>query len=194
MMNSFLITEISRGVGAVKRITVLALAVGFSLVQATASITLYPATGVTPPGNGAGDDKVATWLGTIVAGYNAAHNPDLPTVGSQVFRLVNDNQPSLSPAYDRSYPTFGTSRSFIDIPTGDYNYVVLHWGKNEFQAFYVGDESGSTHHFAAPAQNGLSFYAMYSPVPEPTTMIAGAFALIPLVGSMARMARRKSRA
>jgi hypothetical protein len=156
-------------------ITITAVVIGFSVLQANASIDLNP-TGSSPANSGTG--TVQTWLDGLISSYNGANNPDLPyPVGNEAFR-VNQGD-ATAPT---GYPTFGANILSITLPGGSYNYVVLHWGGSGggvYQAYFVGADTGSDT-FNAPSHNGLSWYDTFTPVtavPEPTTMIAGAGAL-----------------
>ncbi len=168
--------------------TVTAVVIGFSVLQANASILLNPS-GSSPANSGTG--TIETWLDGLISTYNGANNPDLPyPVGNEAFR-VNQGD-ATAPT---GYPTFGANALRITLPVGSYNYVVLHWGGSGghvCQAYYVGADTGSDT-FNAPAKKGLSWYDTFtpvSPVPEPTTMIVGGLLLLPVGGSVLRNLRR----
>ena len=169
------------------------LALGLTASQANASILLNT-TSSDPTSSG--DTQMATWLSGLVTSYNTSNDPDLPAPGAQVFR-VNKNAalPSGAPS---GFPTYPDDTLEISLPTSGFNYVVLHWGGeqgNAFYAYFIGDESGTTK-FLAPGDNGLSSYSLFGTrtttvVPEPSTYIAGGLALVPLLlGLRSRLAKK----
>lgn len=143
------------------------------------------------PGNGLGKDNVEDWLASLVGSYNAANNPDLPAPGDEIVSVNTDDS---APA---PYPTFPDDTNSISIPTGDYNYVVFHWGGGagggKLQAFYIGGSALSSEVFDTP-NRGLSFYRLYGPIandPIPDSGATLAFLGAGLIG-LAAISRRKA--
>ncbi len=146
---------------------------GALFAAADANATLITInSGVSPQPANQGQATIEAWLAAGVTAYNVANNPDLPAPGSEVFRV---NTGDAAPA---GFPTFGANSLSVTIPTGFYDYVVLHWGGRESPnySYYIGSIGGApaaSYTFNAPGQNGLSWYDVFRPttsVPEPGTL------------------------
>ncbi len=181
------------------KLAVLSLALGLLASPAYASqITLN--SGGTPQPGDSGKATIEAWISGLVTTYNGANNPDLPAPGSEVFR-VNTDDPA--PSGYPTYPTFPADTLAITIPTGDFDYVGLHWGGPHggvYQAFYIGSIGGvppATITFDAPSKNGLSWYDVFDPTKPPGTVPDGGSACM-LLGAglvgLAGMARRIGKA
>lgn len=149
-----------------KYVTGLAAGLVLSAVSTQASLITINS-GVAPQPANQGSGTVATWLAAGVTTYNNTHNPDLPAPGPE---LVGVNTGNSAPS---GYPTFVANTLTISIPTGGYDYVVLHWGGQgggPVQSFYIGAIGGATPSpvvFNSPDRNGLSFYRLYHETTRP---------------------------
>ena len=179
-----------------------AIAIGsfMFLTQVHASIDLT--TYGSQPSN-SGDHTINSWLSTLVSNYNGIpSNTDLPIPDSSYsYKVGNGNSGAPS-----GYPNYGAGATSIIIPTGGYDYVVLHWGQGQtaypFQAYYIGTDqdllAGSV--TLNNNQNGLSDYYLFGPtpptssVPEPSTIVAGVLLLLPLSVGVLRVVRKKQMA
>lgn len=109
-------------------------------------------------------------LNDLIADYNGDHGASLPPVGTttrdEVFRV---NSGGAAPA---GYSSFGSGATSITIPA-DTLYVVMHWGgsakdiSNYTFAYVGGDPYGALETFAAPGQQGLSWYDGFNDPPPP---------------------------
>ncbi len=141
-------------------VTGAALALAVQPLQASL-ITL----GDDMPVNG-GKVTIEEWIRGLVIVYNDANPNDLPLPGEEVFRVDQFESP---PDAYATYPNFGLDTLIITIPTGDFNYIGIHWGGQNggtYQAFYIGDIGGapaSEYTFTAPGLNGLSWYDTFHP-------------------------------
>lgn len=162
-----------------KTAILLAALFGGAVLSQALPIRLDIAPYITPttsvPGNPSnqGDGTVHNWLQDLVNAYNAANNPDLPSVAS-------------SPAIDVSAQGSPTS---LTINVSGYLYLTAHWGQGQTddhtQAWYLG---GTTTSFTltAPSQNGLSGYRLWNPVRVPDgggTLTLLGLGLLALAGS-----------
>ena len=149
----------------------------------TINITSFAA----QPGN-SGQGTIEAWLSTLVTGYNAANNPDLPAPGLELFR---QNSGAASPGLPSGFPTFGNDTLSIAIP-GGYEYIGLHWGGQgggTYEAFYVG---GTANVFNAPGKNGLSWYDGFLRTPGTSVPDSGStLALLAVAGALMVSLRRK---
>lgn len=161
-------------------------ALTWSLWQAQAAIDL---TGYGPQPADRTKPTIEAWIDNLVTTYNALNPVDLPDPGNRLFRVNSGD--TTAPA---AFPTFDGGLS-ITLPAGYYEYFVLHWrGPNGgfSQAFYIGNDSGGLN-FDSPwqlnlagtqlKQYDLSWYAgfdLVTAVPEPSTVLAGLFALVPM--------------
>jgi len=180
---------------SIKILGIIGLVAGLCLTQAHASIAL--GFDASQPAN-AGAGTISTWLNTLITSYNGANDPDLPAPATSAGRVNNGDTPP------SGYPSFGDNTLSITIPTGGYDYLVLHWGNGNttypYQAYYIGTDAdllAGTVTFTND-KNGLSWYELfdpkpdYTPVPEPSTVIAGALLLLPFGVSTFRILRKKS--
>lgn len=150
----------------------LAAALGAVVALQSAQATLITLnSGGSPQPANSGQGTIEAWIAGLVTTYNAANNPDLPAPGSEVFRVnQSGSSPSSPPSGYSSYPTFGADKLSITIPSGDFDYIGLHWGGKGggvYQAFYIGNIGGaapSTYTFNAPDKNGLSWYDTFHTV------------------------------
>ena len=143
-------------------VTGAALALAVQPLQASL-ITLN--SGGTPQPANSGKGTIEEWIKGLVITYNDANPNDLPLPGEEVFRVTPAGEsPSTPPSAYSTYPTYGAGTLTITIPTGDFDYIGLHWGGKgggTYQAFYIGDIGGapaSEYTFTAPGKNGLSWY------------------------------------
>lgn len=89
----------------------------------------------------------------------------------------------------------------VNVPAGWEFVAGKYDGKNAgYILFYVGGESAvlPAYSYAIwgddPDQYGLSGWYAFNPIPEPTTMIAGALLLLPFAASTVRYVRRNRKA
>ncbi len=173
------------------------------VVAGTGLLALSAQAGLVNLGSDSGNKStpaVATWLDGLVSTYNSSHTPDLPyPPGAELFRVNSGlTSPTIVGSPPTGYWTFGNNELVADLSllVGKYDYVALHWGGSgggTTYAYYIGDVTGPLL-IDAPGRNGLSWYDGFnktSPVPEPTTMIAGALLLLPFGASTLRMLRKK---
>lgn len=99
-----------------------------------------------------GDSQVQSGIQNAITAWNAANDPDLPTTGIGSTPDVKLNQGDVV----SGFPTFGGDTLAIELPAGTYNYVFLHWGGPNVDAFYknpelyyIGGETGTVN-FTAP--------------------------------------------
>jgi len=127
---------------------------------------------------------------TVFAGSATPPAP-LPNATS----LGSDITPSVADGY-------GQSTATIHLGAGGYSYLIAQWdGPNGADAVYyisgqVGDVTLVNDLPNGMAQYGLSGYWLGhstsdTPVPEPTTILAGALLLLPLGASTFRMLRKR---
>jgi hypothetical protein len=151
----------------------------------------------TPPSEPAnsGDGTIGSWLVGVVNNYNTAHGTAYPTFGIGSTPNLKVNLGDASPG--SGYPGFGSGTLSINLNTGDFDYVVFHWGGdtgNSYQAYYLGNEADhSLYTFTAPGNNGLSFYSFYEPNGTQGVPEAGATAGLLGLGLFAIGAFKKSR-
>jgi hypothetical protein len=141
--------------------TGVALALGLSVFPSQA-ILIDLTKFVTPPRND-GEATIENWVGQLVTAYDTANNPDLPVPGLEDFRVGND-----APV---GWPSIKSGVKDITLPTGQYDYVVLHWGggADVLQAFYIGSIGGApepTYEFKSPNGKGLSWYDAFHQEPQ----------------------------
>lgn len=164
---------------------VAALGATVALQSAQAGLITLNSGGTPQPAN-SGQGTIESWIKKLVEDYNTANNPDLPPPGSEVFRVNKSGEsPSTPPSAYSTYPTFGADKLSITIPTGDFDYIGLHWGGKGggvYQAFYIGNIGGapaSSYTFNAPDKNGLSWYDTFHKV-EKVPDFGTSFALMGL--------------
>jgi hypothetical protein len=121
-----------------------------------------------------GDGDVFNWLNAEIDNWNTAHATSYPDAVSGAGGAALLQSTGSDPDGVGGYPGFPANTSSIQLPLGDYDYVVFHWGGQGggwIQAYYLGDDISGTATFNAPPENdnnevgGLSFYRLFGPTP-----------------------------
>ena len=145
----------------IKKKLVMAVAVGLLSLSAVAIPSRLDNSAPLDPVNSQ-DATVKGWIQDLVNhNNNVSGNPHIPNVGNSIFKasMLGDDPDGSGPL-----PAFTPGMRHLTLPLGTYSYVALHWGggRGSWEAYYIGDNSGS-YTFDAPNRNGLTSYLVFSP-------------------------------